>query len=107
MATELPKLINQSVLSYAWGELLLHVLERGTRDLAPVLISVSGFNNNQPAEDGEIRAALDTALVRDGKCTCSDTFKSTHIVLIICKLASRKAQRSSFLSYFAQLPKFS
>jgi hypothetical protein len=62
MPVEPPEVINESNLSHAWGRAFLHVLGRNTGNLAPLVVSMAGFTNGLPAEDVEIRRALDAQL---------------------------------------------
>ncbi len=74
MSTNQPQLIEEPNLSHAWGRVLLHVLDNSKHRLAPLMISVTGFQNGLPAEDTEIRHALDTLLVsKDKKYTSKVT----------------------------------
>lgn len=68
MSTNLPQVIEEPNLSHAWARVLLHVLDNSKHRLAPLLVSVTGFAEGLPVEDGEIRHALDTLLAsRDKK----------------------------------------
>ncbi len=62
MSTNLPQVIAEPNLSHVWGRALLHVLSNSKHRLAPLMISVSEFAEGLPAEDPEIRHALDGLL---------------------------------------------
>jgi hypothetical protein len=71
MSTNPPLAFEEQNLSLAWGRALLHVIDNPEHALAPLTISVSGFENEQPLEDREIRQALDVYLAsRDKKFVC-------------------------------------
>ena len=56
------EVICEANLSHAWGRAFLHVFEHSTRNLAPLVVSVTGFTNGLPMEDEDIRRALDAQL---------------------------------------------
>lgn len=55
-------------LSHAWAEALRVVLAHG--EAAPMIVSVTGFNDGVPEEEPTIRNALDAALKADDLQTC-------------------------------------
>jgi len=66
--------IERPNLSHAWGAALRLVLARG--EVAPLIVSVTGFDGNVPREDPSIRAALGATLEGLGLQSC-DTVAST------------------------------
>jgi hypothetical protein len=62
MSANPPQVIDDANLSLAWGRVLLHVLDSSKHRLAPLMVSVTGFADRLPSEDGEIRHALDALL---------------------------------------------
>jgi thymidylate synthase len=63
----MPEVIAEHNLSLAWGKAFLTVMDRSDRLLAPLTISINGFDNGRPAEDMRIRQALDNTLGHLGK----------------------------------------
>jgi hypothetical protein len=69
MSVNRPVIIDASNLSIAWGQALLHAYDSTDRTRSPLLLSVSEFSGPLPAEDRQIRAAVDKALGQCGKNT--------------------------------------
>ncbi len=68
MAAAEPTVINDTNLSRAWARLLLQVLDGAGTEIAPLVLSLSGFDQNgQPVEDPAVRGALDDLLTRKGR----------------------------------------
>ncbi len=67
MSSNQPRVIEESNLSHAWGRVLLHVLDHSKRNLAPLMVSITGFADGLPVEDIEIRDALDATLATKEK----------------------------------------
>lgn len=58
-----PLLISEQNLSHAWGRALLHVMDNPGKQIAPLIVSISGFDEqNMPEENLEVREALDRLL---------------------------------------------
>ena len=71
-ATE-PVMINDSNLSRAWSRLLLGVLDGAGSEVSPLVLSVTGFDENGIApEDLAMRQALDQLLKRKGRFKVED-----------------------------------
>lgn len=63
-----PQLISESNLSHAWGRVLWHAMKTPGTDIKPLIVSITGFDaNGVPAEDADIRGALDAFLKAKGK----------------------------------------
>ena len=54
--------VEDTNLSYAWGRVFLHVMERGVNEIAPLVVQVHVSESGIPCEDMQIRRALDSAL---------------------------------------------
>lgn len=55
--------VDHANLSLAWGMAIRAMMARGgPRELAPLVVSVSGFDRNMPIEDEGVRKSLDDAL---------------------------------------------
>ncbi len=68
-----PVMINDSNLSRAWARLLLGVLDGAGTEVSPLVLSVTGFGENDAvAEDPAVRQALDQLLksFRSGSGRC-------------------------------------
>ena len=58
-----PTVIDDTNLSRAWARLLLQVLDGAGKEVAPLILSLSGFDQNGAAvEDPAVRQALDRLL---------------------------------------------
>ena len=65
-----PLLIDDTDLSRAWARLLLQVLDNAGTEVAPLILSVSGFAQDGTAvEDSAMRQALDRLLERKDRIT--------------------------------------
>ncbi|MYB13463.1 MAG: thymidylate synthase [Rhodospirillaceae bacterium] len=63
-----PFLIDDTNLSRAWARLLLQVLDNAGTEVAPLILSVTGFAQEGTAvEDSAVRQALDELLKRNGR----------------------------------------
>ena len=63
-----PMVIDDTNLSRAWARLLLQVLDGAGTEVAPLVLSLSGFDQNgQAVEDAAVRRALDGLLMRKGR----------------------------------------
>jgi hypothetical protein len=71
MSTKVPEVISETNLSYAWGRVFLHTMERSKWDTTPLTISIGDFNNGFPTEEGRLRDALDEALERHDRYSCA------------------------------------
>lgn len=69
MSTNRPEVIPSGNLSLAWGEVFLKMIDETKASYAPVVISVTDFDENQlPRENAVIREAVDKALASFPKC---------------------------------------
>ena len=63
-----PTVIDDTNLSRAWARLLLQVLDGAGTEVAPLILSLSGFaESGQAVEDAAVRRALDELLMRKGR----------------------------------------
>lgn len=63
-----PKVIDDTNLSHAWARAVAHVLTHPGTEIAPLLVTIRGFNENGvPTEDQAIRTQLDQLLRGMGK----------------------------------------
>src|ERR1041385_5527044 len=68
-----PVVIDDTNLSRAWARLLLRVLNGGGTEVAPLILSLSGFAENGIAiEDPAVRRSLDGLLTRKGRLIIDD-----------------------------------
>jgi hypothetical protein len=61
-----PQVINSDNLSLAWAEAFLHIIDNPGKEIAPLLVSVTGFADGFPNEDLSIKDALDQSLEGGG-----------------------------------------
>lgn len=62
-----PLLVNEPDLSKSWATALLHVIEHAGLEISPLILSVTGFDENgAPAENANVRQALDSLLRTKG-----------------------------------------
>ena len=67
LAASPPVVIDDTNLSCAWARLLLQVRDGAGTEVAPLILSLSGFDQDgQAIEDPAVRGALDTLLTRKG-----------------------------------------
>ncbi|MFG3594492.1 hypothetical protein [Bradyrhizobium sp. RDI18] len=68
-----PVIIDDSNLSRAWARLLLQILDGAGTEVAPLMLSLSGFDQNgAAAEDPAVRQALDRLLKRKSRLVVDD-----------------------------------
>ena len=68
LAAPPPMVIDDTNLSRAWARLLLQVLDGSGTEVAPLILSLSGFaQSGQAVEDAALRRALDQLLMRKGR----------------------------------------
>lgn len=68
-----PLVIEDTNLSRAWARILLRVLENPGREIAPLVLSISGYGEGGGAvEDQKVRTELDKLLKSKGKLSVED-----------------------------------
>src|SRR5690349_7114058 len=68
-----PTLIDRPNLSAAWAEAFVHIVDHPGKELAPLVLSVTGFAaDGLPVEDVEVRQKLDTRLQAKDKLSIED-----------------------------------
>ena len=73
LAAPPPVVIDETNLSRGWARLLLQVLDGAATEVAPSILSLSGFAQNGAAvEDPGVRQALDLLLKRKGRLVVED-----------------------------------
>jgi hypothetical protein len=73
IASPPPMTIDDTNLSRAWARLLLQVLDGAGTEVAPLILSLSGFAQNDVAiEDPTVRQELDLLLKRKGRLVVDD-----------------------------------
>ncbi len=58
-------MIEEPNLSVAWARMFLRLAARTNSEMAPLVVSVSGFTNGEPLEDKSLRTALDACLAQN------------------------------------------
>ncbi|MFP5273852.1 thymidylate synthase [Coleofasciculus sp.] len=67
MSNSLPRLFKQTNLSHAWAEAFLHIIDNPGKEISPLVVSITDFNDGIPNEDTDIRQSLDTCLIANGE----------------------------------------
>lgn len=63
-----PQLLESDNLSLAWGGVLSRILGPGGTDVSPLVLSITGFDDDgDPSENAAVRAALEELLASEGK----------------------------------------
>lgn len=66
--------IDDDNLSRAWARVFVHVIDHSGTNIAPLVLSLTGFGEDgQPREDPRIRAELDASLAANGKRDVAST----------------------------------
>ena len=68
--------INEANLSVAWARMFLDLAARRGEEISPLALSVTGFKDDEPLEDGPLREALDMSLEAN-KLQCVNTVANT------------------------------
>lgn len=91
--TTAPLIIESTNLSAAWAQILLHTLDNAGTEIAPLMLSISGFDEqNNINEDPELRAALDRLLVTKDR-TSVENVAFTIFPQRYWQIAGRNRQR--------------
>lgn len=68
-----PLLVAEASLSTAWAKAVVHVIDHAGREVSPLILSVTGFDEEGlPCEDHEVRTALDRLLAANKMLTVED-----------------------------------
>lgn len=67
MSNSLPRLFKQTNLSHAWAEAFLHIIDNPGKEISPLVVSITDFNDGIPNEDTDIRRSLDNCLTAKGE----------------------------------------
>lgn len=68
-----PLLIDEGNLSYAWAKAFLHIIDNPGKEISPLVVSITSFNNGIPNEDRDIQQSLD-------KCLADNDEQKIHTV---------------------------
>ena len=102
MSSTVPIIINEKNLSYAWCRVLLHIIDNPGKEISPLVISLTGFNQGITNEDQSIRDALDNCLKdRDQSI---DTVANTIFPSSIWR-HSKYDRKKFFEAYIKNLPR--
>lgn len=92
--------VEEGNLSIAWGRALSLTSARGRMEMAPLVVSVTGFDDAENfEEEPRIRSALETVLTRAGKQTI-DTVANT---IFPVSLWNPRASRHSLFERYNRL----
>jgi hypothetical protein len=67
MSNSSPLVIDKENLSHAWAEAFLHIIDNPGKEISPLVVSITGFNDGIPNEDIDIRQSLDKCLADNGE----------------------------------------
>lgn len=68
-----PLLVDEPNLSKAWAQAVIHAIDHSGKEITPLILSVTGFDDNgKPSEDLAVRQALDDLLVEEGMLNVDD-----------------------------------
>jgi len=68
-----PLLIDEPDLSKAWAKAVLHVIDHAGKEISPLVLSVTGFEENgMPTEDPAVRLELDNLLLENEMLSVED-----------------------------------
>lgn len=68
-----PLLVDEPDISRAWAKAMLHVIDHAGSEITPLILSVTGFNENESIpETSGIRTALDALLLIKGERSVDD-----------------------------------
>ena len=100
-----PKIIEDENLSWAWVQVINTILERGGNTIAPLVISIHGFDDaGNPQENKAVRADLDKLLAENGQLDI-ETVAFTIFPERIWKIAG--GDRSKLFEYYRRaFPKY-
>jgi len=73
MSNSSPLLIDENNLSHAWAKAFLHIIDNPGKEISPLVVSITGFNDGIPNEDIDIRQSLD-------KCLADNDEQKIHTV---------------------------
>lgn len=94
--------IEEENLSLAWSKAFLQLMEPGIDEIQPLIINITGFQNNIPNEDKEIRKALDDNLLKNGMALCHTV---ANTIFPISLWNPQKPRHSLYDRYEAILPR--
>ena len=92
----IPMFIEETNLSVAWARAFLAVMRRGVEAIAPLIVHVTGFHDDNPQESVAIRTCLDDQLKSLRKYSCKTNAD------LICPISwyERAADRHAFFARF-------
>jgi hypothetical protein len=101
--SELP-VINEANLSLAWARMFVRLAERSDAELAPLVVSVTGFKDGEAMEDETVRQSLDACLEATER-QCVNTVANTIFPQSLWLMA--KGNRKEFYAtYLENLPSY-
>ena len=93
-----PLFVEETNLSVAWALPFLQVMERGVRGLAPLVVHLTGFENDEPQELPAVRTCLDDTLRKFRQ------YSTQTNANLICPIAwwERALNRHAFFTRFRE-----
>jgi hypothetical protein len=98
-----PLLINETSISRVWANAILHVIAHPGKTISPLIVSITGFDQNQIPEDASFRGAVDAALEAANEQS-AHTVANTIFPQSIWRLARGDRQRL-YESYIENFPR--
>src|ERR1700721_2266462 len=93
MMSKGPVVIERTDLAHAWAAAFDELTQRGTDEIVPLVVCISGFDDNIAVEDANVRSLLDEALSTAG-------LQSIRTDISIVTLESQFARRSIVRSLY-------
>jgi len=67
MSKSSPLLIDEENLSHAWAKAFLHIIDNPGKEISPLVVSITDFNDGISNEDIDIQQSLDKCLTDNGE----------------------------------------
>ncbi len=103
MMSKIP-VFEEDNLSLAWARMFVRLAERTDEELAPLVVSVTGFKNGETMEDGTVRNALDACLEATER-QCVNTVANTIFPQSLWDI-SKGDRKEFYATYLENLPSY-
>jgi len=104
MNSTTPLLIEDTNLSHAWSRAFLHIIDNPSKEISPLVVTLTGFTNGVSNEDQAIRLALDNSLLIN-KAQKIHTVANTIFPYSLWK-HSKNNRNKLFDMYLKALPRY-
>lgn len=99
--TKGPTCIQDTNLSHAWAKAFLEVMKPDVGEILPLVVTITGFVDNQPVESRSIKLVLDDTLKKEKRYSC-DSVASTIFPLSLWN--PQRERKRIFERYLHILP---